>query len=311
MNSRVIAEFPYRSVELSAFKRDCSEAPEYIERELLRAVKPYITWSEGGAIAGGDVAVCALKSDAARYDRERVKLTVGLGMLPASIEEALVGREAGGSFEVQAEGAAVFVTVLEVQKKTVPEPEDFMIEALGIPGVATVEAYRDYLFAEWKKEDFLKHGYEATEYLVSQVISRSELLIREEDWQACVDWGLGRIRCIARSEGLVLERMTEAEFEGRIPVKTYDGLVARMQKDAWRECALGLLGRALARRDGLTFDEAGYRDYVKERAEAVSMSPEAYGEACCPYECYEDAMYQDYFYQKAEEYVRQTIYGEV
>ncbi|MCI9487823.1 MAG: hypothetical protein HFI64_12845 [Lachnospiraceae bacterium] len=130
-----------------------------------------------------------------------------------------------------------------------------MIEALGIPGTATVEAYRAYLFSEWKKDDFLKHGYEPMEYLITQVLSHSELLLREEDWQAHVDWELGRVACIAKAEGMILEQMTE-------------------------------------------------------RAQAVSMTPEAYGEACCPYECFEGFMYQNYFHQKAEEYVKQMIYTE-
>ena len=310
MRSRVITEFPYQSVDLSAFKRTCRTAPEYVKREMLRAVKPYITWSEGGPAGRGDVAVCRLASSMARYNREQVKVTVGLGMLPAPVEDALVGREAGGQFEVRAEGTVISVTVLAVQKKTVPEPADFMIEALGIPGTATVEAYRAYLFSEWKKEDFLKHGYEPMEYLITQVLSHSELLIREEDWQAHVDWELGRVECIAKAEGLILEQMTEREFAGRIPVKTYDGLVALLQKSAWRECALGLLGKALAERDGYRVGEAQYQAHLTERAQAVSMTPEAYGEACCPYECFEGFMHQNYFHQKAEEYVKQMIYTE-
>lgn len=137
-----------------------------------------------------------------------------------------------------------------------------MIEALGVPGIATVEAYWAYLFSEWKNEDFLKHGYEALEHLITQVVSNSELLIREEDWQAHVDWELGRVQCIAKAEGLILEQMTEKEFAGRIPVKTYDGLVALLQKGAWRGCALGLLGKALAERDGYKVNEDQYQTYL-------------------------------------------------
>lgn len=42
MRSRLITEFPYQSVDLQAFKRTCQAAPKYVQKEMLRAVKPAI-----------------------------------------------------------------------------------------------------------------------------------------------------------------------------------------------------------------------------------------------------------------------------
>ena len=53
---------------------------------------------------------------------------------------------------------------------------------------------------------------------------KSEFVLYQEDWLRAVEMRLEFSRALAKEEGFVLEEMTSKEFEGRIPVKTYDGL---------------------------------------------------------------------------------------
>lgn len=59
LKSRVITMFPYQKVDLTPFRRKPEIDEEKLQKELDRAMYPYITWEDGGQAEPGDVVECA------------------------------------------------------------------------------------------------------------------------------------------------------------------------------------------------------------------------------------------------------------
>lgn len=309
MKSKVLTMFPYQEVDFTRFKRSPKIDEAALQKELDRVAYPYITWLDGDTIHAGDVVQCSLASDDPRYQRSGAKLTVGAGLLDRAAENALIGRHVGATLELVCRGSRVTATVLGIQNKQVPPVSDEMVAALGMDGVDTVEGYRNYLVRQALDEQFRNESYEVIQYVLGVVRERSQVLIDEADWQQSVAWDLNRLSVIAGFEGLDLKTMTAREFEGRIPVKSYQELVAQLQRDAWENTRQMLFGRKLAETDGFAVDQAGYETFLIDTAASWGSTAEQYRPAY-PYAYYEAIQYRNHYYNAVRDYIRENIYWE-
>ena len=309
MNSRVITMFPYQKVDLTPFKRKPEIDEEKLRKELDRTVYPYITWEDGEQADRGDVIDCRMESDNERYCRDCAKITVGAGLLDREEENKLVGAGVGSTHELVCRGSKVTLTVLAVKKRHVPDLTDRMVEALGIDGISTVNQYRRQLRKQALDERFTNESYEVIQAVLKTVRERSEVLITEEDWQQTVQWDLNRLSVISRFEGMELETMTEKDFEGRIPVKSYYELVAMLQRDAWQNTWQMLMGRKLAEEDGFVPTEAAYEEFLQQLAESWNSTVEAYRPAYS-FDYYKAIQYRIHYYDTVSDYIRNNIYWE-
>ena len=309
MQSKVLSMFPFEQVDISAFRRRPEIDEARLQKELDRAVYPYITWAEGDVADLGDVVSCRKESADARFRRDQAKITVGAGLLDKAEEQKLAGARVGTARTLTCRGSKVTVTVLAVRKRKVPPLEDRMVAALGIDGVQTVDQYRAYLMDQALDEQFDRDSYEVIQWVMDTVRERSEVIISQEDWQQCVDWDLNRLEVLSRLDGLELKTMTPREFEGRIPVRSYYELVAMLQRDAWQNTWQMLMGRALAENDGFTLSREGYETFLKESAEAWHYTAEDYRPAYS-YEYYQAIRYRVHYYDAVSDYIRKHLYQE-
>lgn len=309
MRSKVLSMFPFEQVDITSFKRHVEIDEAKLQKELDRAVYPYITWEQGDQVATGDVVSCRMESDDPRFRRPEAKITVGAGLLNKEEETKLVGARVGAVQTLSCRGSKVTVTVLGIRKRCVPPLEDRMVAALGLDGVTTVEQYRAYLVNQAVDEQFDSDSYDVIEAVMQTVRERSEVLIDEADWQQTVDWDLNRLAVISRLDGMDLKTMTAQDFAGRIPVKSYYELVAMLQRDAWQNTWQMLMGRTLAQTDGFTVSREGYEAFLKESAEAWHYSAEDYRPAYS-YEYYRAVQYRVHYYDAVSDYIRKHLYWE-
>lgn len=301
--------FPYQKVDITPFKRSPKIDEDKLQKEFDRVVYPYITWLDGDMAALGDVVECSMTSQNKRFQRPSAKITVGAGLLDREEEKKLVGQKVGAKLALVCRGSDVTVTILSVKKRCVPPLTDEMVAALGLESVRTVEQYRTYLVEQALDEQFSNESYAVIQSVLQTVRERSEVLITQEDWQQSVQWDINRLSVIAQFDGLELEKMTEKEFEGRIPVKSYYELVAMLQRDAWQNTWQMLLGRKLAEEDGFTVTETGYETFLAELAASWNSTVEAYRPAY-PYAYYEAIQYRIHYYDTVSDYIRRNIYWE-
>lgn len=309
MKSKVLTVFPYQQVDITSFRRSPEVDQTALKKELDRAVYPYITWSDGDTVWAGDVAECSLDSKDPRFQRPSIRITVGLGLLDREAEEKLVGQKVGAKLELVCRGSDVDVTILSVKNRQVPPLSDEMVARLEIEGVDTVEHYRSYLVEKALDERFQNESYEVVQYVLRIVAERSEILIDQKDWEQSVAWDLGRLSVIAGFDGLDLKTMTARDFQGRIPVKSYDELVCMLQRDAWDNTRQMLLGRELAEKDGFAVTQEGYEEFLAEMAASWGSTVEAYRPAY-PFAYYEAIKYRSYYHDEVKKYIREKFFWE-
>lgn len=309
MRSKVLSMFPFEQVDITPYRRHVVLNEAKLQKEMDRAVYPYITWVDGDEVAVGDVVICRMESDNPRLQRSEAKITVGAGLLNKEEENKLAGARVGSVQTLSCRDSAVTLTVLGIRKRQVPPLENRMVAALGIDGVTTVEQYRAYLVNQAVDEQFDNDSYEVIEAVLQTVRERSEVLIDEADWQQTVDWDLNRLAVISRLDGMDLKTMTAQDFAGRIPVKSYYELVAMLQRDAWQNTWQMLMGRQLAETDGFSVTQEGYEAFLKESAEAWHYTAEDYRPAYS-YEYYAAIQYRVHYYDAVSDYIRKHLYWE-
>ena len=263
MRSYVLSAKDPKQVDLSASLAVVLVDAEQVEAELRRIALPYVRWESVAEAAAGDLAVCRMRSELPRFERPKLKLMLGSGMFRREIEEAAVGMKPGEEKTVTLPEGPVQLTLLEVSRQTVPEPDDGMVRALGLDGIGTVEEYRAHLREKLRLDAAKELSREPLEQLICAVLDGSEFVLYPEDWRRIVRQRLDRSRVLFRQEGIEMERAAPEDFTGRIPVKSYHELVAMEQDDAWRTLCLCLLGMHWAEGDGFRPTEAAYAEELR------------------------------------------------
>ncbi len=96
-----------------------------VKDQLVLALLP-----EGACAELGDTLTLRTVSELPKFNKERVTVSIGRGLYDKGLETALVGKKAGEICEVIVKEKPVTATVLEIKRKTAPEPTDEMVEAM-------------------------------------------------------------------------------------------------------------------------------------------------------------------------------------
>ena len=136
--------------------------------------------------AVGDTAVLRVSSSIARYNKERVTVTLGRGLYNRGLEEELTGHFCGDTVRVDIQGEPVTATILELRRKQLPEPTDEMVQALQTKTadgrqIETVREYEEYI----RQEKTMTVLAEVNYYVTSMILEAlPPLNCDEEDIRA-------------------------------------------------------------------------------------------------------------------------------
>ena len=306
MNSRVINAYNFKDVDISDYKIEFKYDEAKIERELARLANHNAIWTTGKPVAKGDVVVCSMSSEIPKFERDKISFTVGTKLFDKDVENAIINKNIGDIFSVDKNGQEIKVELLEVRNKEIKLVNDEMVCSLGIENVKSVEEYKVYLKEQQFNEFFKDKIYEPLNYIVETVLKNSDILLKQEDWQKYVDYRLAHLNGLAGFEGLELKTMTEQDFQGRIPVKSYDGFLAMLQKDAWKTCYVSLLGRALAEENGYVITDNQYNNFLEEVSSDWKRDVEEY-KSFYSFEYYQVNSYGRYYWQQVEKWLRENL----
>ena len=126
------------------------ELREIARKGLVKDRLVLTVLAEGESVRQGDTVALRTVSELPKFNKEKVTVNIGRGLYDRDLEAALEGRKAGESCEVTVKGKTVTATVLEISRKSAPEPTDEMAAALcqkdmdGNP-VRTVAEYEAYV----------------------------------------------------------------------------------------------------------------------------------------------------------------------
>ncbi len=310
MRSRILNLKAYDTVSIARYQTVFQADEQKLSYELNRLRNPYIQWLEGTKPSRGDMVTCCMVSENPRFNKASMPFAVGVGLLPGDLDAAVLEMEVGQTRQATAKGEAVEVTLLSVRNRFVPELSDAMIKALELPGVETVEAYREYLLAQQRREVAEKAAWEPVHQVVNAVLDETEFVFFKSDWDYIVGLKLQRMRALCRQEGLVFEEMTEADFVGKVPdVKDYRGVIMLEQDAAWDLLRQSVVGRHYAALEGFATSQEGYEKSIADYMQMWGVT-EAEARESNTYELYEVCEYAGYFYNKVRQYVIDNLFKE-
>lgn len=184
---------------------------------------------EGACAQLGDTLTLRTVSELPKFNKERVTVSIGRGLYDKGLEEALAGKKVGEGCEVAVKGKPVSATVLEIKRKTAPEPTDEMVEAMG------EKDYKGNLirtYAEYEK--FICEGktYEAVGavnyYMMTDIIADYPLTqYDEEDIRALGDLEREMFhKLFLEEKGVDLYQMPKEQMQEMWHCDSFDEFIA-------------------------------------------------------------------------------------
>jgi hypothetical protein len=312
LKSKVLKEFDFRKADVSEVDFTYKVDKDFIDKELLRIKKKNTTIYEVDAIGKGDIVQCSLKSENPKFNKV-VSINSSLGIFKKEITNNLTGMKKGETMTVSVDGNDVHVEILKIERRELPEAlTDEMVKKEEVEGINTVNVLEEHLKELYQKnvDDAISDkAYYLVEHVLKQVVPQSEYEIQEEDIQYLCDLEIQKASALAEKEGLVLEKMTAEEFDGKIPVKSYDeflNMVYNMEKNQIYVLVMGL---KKAKEDGYEASKEEYEKFLKGFYTMYNIDPEIARKAQS-WELYEANNYLIYYRKQIINYYRER-YQEV
>lgn len=309
MVSRIHQLKPYETVDFSAYRKIFQVDEAALSSQCQRLQNRFLRWEEGTVADLGDATLCTLTSQVPKFQKKAIPISVGAGLLPSAIEQALVGMQVGQEKTVQVDGQSVGIKLLSVKNRYLPELTDALVARLDLDGITTVAQLRQSLIQQQKQECASADSYEAAQYVMEATRQQSEFILSQQDWQKLVDMDMQRNYELARQDGLDLKTMTARDFQGRIPATCYDGVVSLTKTRAFVTLQNYLLGVHYAALDGYTVDEESYEQFIRNYQKTWRVTEEM-ARRSNTYEYYCINTLAAYFVQKVSTYVQEHIYLE-
>ena len=243
MKSSINKLVDYRTVPMDwEVPLSCPE--EQIQKELRRVVRKHKTVCNVQTLEQGDVAMLKLQSDAPKFNKPMVPVTVGSNLLDAELESACIGRSVGETFTAETGAGKVTVTVLKASRTSYPEPTDAMVEeycldAEGYEGITTVEAFIAKVRADYCAELRESSVYEKQGELIEAVLTQSDWEFDDEDVNAMSASSMQSIKDeLQEQEHKTLEELSEKELESYFEIGSLDELEREIKIDSERWIAM-------------------------------------------------------------------------
>ncbi|MBL4938062.1 hypothetical protein JK636_20325 [Clostridium sp. YIM B02515] len=312
LKSRLIKEFDFREADVSGEDFTYEIDKEFIEKEILRIRKKNKVIHEVEEVKKGDIVVCSLKSINPKFNKENVSISAGLGLFKREIEMALIGMKKGESKTIDTDNESVSIDVINAKRSVMPELTDEMAQKEGIDNVTNVKSLMEYLEQRYKDEKnkaIDEKSYPLIENVIKQVVAKSKFDINEEDIQYLSELEINKARVFCELEGLTLEKMTAEDFNGKIPVRSYDEFLKMVNGLSKEQLPVLLLGLKNAEKDGYKVSQEKYDKDTEDFSKMYHLKLEdAY--RAMPFEYYETGNFTGHYRNIIREYYRER-YQEV
>jgi FKBP-type peptidyl-prolyl cis-trans isomerase (trigger factor) len=306
MESKVISIYDYHNIDLSPYAKEFVVNERAIQDEISNIQNKGSKWEAGSTVCKSDIVVCSLKSENPKFNKEKIKIVAGSGMFNSELENKLVGIAKGENKSITINDEPVCVEINDIMHRVVAPFDDETAASLGIEGVKTTADFHDHLSNQQKKEFIEKIEYPAIQFAVNEMLTKSDVVVKKQEWKAAIDMELSKYKALCSLEGLVLEEMKDKDFDGKIPVKSYYELMAMVQLNNWDTVSEYLIGKAYAERKGYCPNEEDYEKYIKEYMEFWHNTDEE-ARKITTYEHFIFFSYTGCFYNEISEYVKKNI----
>ena len=129
----------------------------------------------------GDMAELRLRSNQPKFNKDNIRINLGLGLFSKELEAGIIGHRTGDAFHLVIGGCTVKGEIISLKRKSTPELNDAFAESLGIPGVTTKNEYLAHIRAKYI--DLFTDGYLEchAQDLFDETMARSDIEYSDED----------------------------------------------------------------------------------------------------------------------------------
>lgn len=238
--SKVINLAKYKEIEVKIHKLT-PVTEELIDAQINSMMQNQFEYvDKEGALEEGDHAIfdfCG-KKDGVAFEGGTAKdyaLDIGSHMFIPGFEEGMVGMTKGETRDLDlvfpeayqeptlAGQAVVFtVTLNQIQTKKAAVLDDAFVKNLGLPGVETVQAFRDYTASYLQNEALRQQNIEKENAVLDALVNASEVELDDEAIQEALDHHIQHIEADLARQGANLEMylqfsgMTREQLENQL-----------------------------------------------------------------------------------------------
>lgn len=223
---------------------------QQVEEQLERIGRLNAREVSADMAAAGDCVVCSC--EAGQLEGRTVLLYPGLCVPGAeAAEQAALGRKVGETFEAELNGTLT-LTVQKVIHRMFRGVDDEAVQALGIDGVTTVEAYRTWYqkdAGEKNREQALKY---IKFYILDTVAAKSEIEVNQAELDA---WARPQV-----------EQAYESMQVPGMPLENRDEMMAMLKEQCIQGFRRDQVSRALCGAQGFVYTPDMFEAQVAEMA---------------------------------------------
>ena len=143
LQTKVNSILDFRKVPIQHWRETMteSELQDEMANEIKKDLLSARVFSDADTAEAGDVAELRLISNRPKFNRESVKINLGLGLFNKELESGIIGHSKEDDFHVIVDGNIVKVTILSLKRRVSAELNDDFARSLGIEGIRTKEDY--------------------------------------------------------------------------------------------------------------------------------------------------------------------------
>lgn len=119
--SKLISLCDYSDFDITGFLPEFIVDEEKLAKDISRTKKSMASTVEGKVVCQDDMVQLCLKSELAKYNKDKVMVTVGKGIFSEELEDSLIGKELGETFTIHVEENDVTVTIQKITHYQLPE----------------------------------------------------------------------------------------------------------------------------------------------------------------------------------------------
>ncbi|MDD6042446.1 MAG: hypothetical protein PUB87_01675 [Eubacteriaceae bacterium] len=292
VKSKVLEMYDFREIDLKPLILPFELDEAQLEKDLNMVQKKHSHLVTVDQIEEGDFASISCKSDAKKYNRERVTVKVGKGLYSAELETQLIGMKPGERKRVTADGNTVDVKVIKADRSILPELNDENVPSFGIKDVTTVDELRQYFIDIQHRNDTEQTVEDVAGYIQGIAINRSVFEMDDEE--------LAEQRKLSDE---LLAAMKEAYPES--------GETTDEQRESMFEFMLtgykaGVIGIELMKQNNITPTDEDYERSIEAEMEQNECSRDEVL-SYMPRESFEKQYPSSYYLWTIQQYVREYI----
>ncbi|WP_339224222.1 hypothetical protein [Paenibacillus sp. FSL W7-1332] len=302
LKSSIINEPDFRQMDVNPNWLQYSIDQHAIEEELQRIQKKHRQLVEVEDVRNGDSVTLNLTSEEKKYNRENLTISIGLGLFSKELEEQLIGSRSQEAVDLHVQGHKVHVQIVSIVRSVIPPWTDVMAAEERIDGVSTLEELKAHLKEQMRDNIVAANMFYLIKSVNRQMADKGKYNLIQEDLDLLIDMELERVRLMAQSDGLVLEEMTEEQFQGRIPVKSYEEFLNMIISLNQTKLPVLLIAMKHAEEDHFTPTAEGYKEYIANMVESFPGLDIEEVRQRLDFDNYASQEYLEYFNEKIRTY---------